>query len=349
METTVSLLPKIIEQTGLSESKAGIITERFANYEEKAAEWSELAKGLIVTDENDRAKMKMARDGRLFLRQLRLNVEATRKELKEEYLQGGRAVDHVAKHLVSLIAPTEDYLQEQETFALRAATARKEALRVRRHEALQTYTADPNIYSLTELSEEAFSELLNGFVLAKQAREEAAQQAEIARVAALAAETERLAAEVKAREAQRIENEQLRKEAAEREAALAAERAENTRKQREAAEKAATEKAAADAELQKERAATEVLRHAAAEKVAAEKATAERAVAEAAATERKRVATEKKAAAAPDREKLTALIAAIEALSLPTLATVEAQEIISNVRGLLSKVTGYITTKAEAL
>ena len=44
-----------------------------------------------------------------------------------------------------------------------------------------------------------------------------------------------------------------------------------------------------------------------------------------------------------------ALIAAIDAFPMPTLATAEAQEIIGNVRALLSKVTAYITTKTEAL
>ena len=49
----------------------------------------------------------MAREGRLFLAQKRIDVEKARKALKEQSLRKGQAIDAIAKFLTSLIEPTE--------------------------------------------------------------------------------------------------------------------------------------------------------------------------------------------------------------------------------------------------
>ena len=375
-------LAALVAETGLDTAKSAIITERFADYETKAAEWAEKAQALTVTNEGQKAEMKMAREGRLFLRQLRLAVENTRKELKDDYLQGGRAVDAVAKHLIGLIQPTEKYLEEQEGFAVRAAAERKEALRARRHAALADYTADPNVYALADLSEESFMELLNGFVAAREAKIAAELKAEADQLAAAESEQLRLAVEAEAREAQQMENERLKAEATEREAAMKAERqaAEQARldAERKAAELrrvadekaaaerrqieataqaereaaavvAAAEKAAIDKEYQEALAAAEALRRAAADKEAATLKAKQASEVKEAADIKARAAAEKKAQAAPDREKLLALAAVLSAVAMPSLATAEAQQIIADVQGLLGKVNTYILKKAVEL
>lgn len=353
-------LAALVAETGLSLDKSAIITARFSDYETKSADWAAKSLALCITDESQTAEMKMAREGRLFLRGLRLSVESTRKELKDDYLQGGRAVDNVAKYLTGLIQPTEKYLEEQETFAIRAAAERREARRAARHAALVEYTADPNVYVLADLSEEAFMELLNGFVAAREAKIEAERKAEADRVAAAEAETARVAAEAAAREAQRVENEGLKAEATAREAAMTAEReaadtariaaaqaaealrrkdaekAADERRKIEAA--AAAERAVAEEELRKEREAAEALRLAAA---AIEAAAATEAAA--------RATAEKKAQAAPDREKLLALAALLDTVALPELATPEAKQIIADVKALMGKVQDYILKKADMM
>lgn len=377
MSTTITLaeptnaLALLVADTGLDATKAAVITERFADYETKAAEWATKAAALTVTDESQKAEMKMAREGRLFMRQLRLTVESTRKELKDDYLQGGRAVDAVAKHLIGLIQPTEKYLEEQEGFAVRAAAERKEALRATRYAALAEYTADPNVYALAELSEEAYMELLNGLFAAREAKQEAARkQAEADRLADEEAEIAR-AADAAERIRVRAENERLQAEAAQREAAMKAEReaAEQARLKAEwdaaelrlAAEKkaaaerrtieakAAADKAAADALLRQEREAAEELRRVAAEKAAAELKAKQAADAKIAADAKARATAEKKALTAPDRDKLLALAAVLNAVMLPTLATPEAQQIMADVQGLMGKVNAYILKKADEL
>lgn len=374
MEETIATpteLALIIATAGLDEAKSEVLTEKFSTYFALAAEWAEKAKALTVTTESQVAEMKMAREGRLFLRAKRLAIEQARKELKEQSLREGRAIDTVAAQLKALIDPTEDYLHEQEQFAVRAAAERLERLRVTRHEALAPYTADPSVYALADLSEEAFTELLNGLLAAKEARAEAARKAEAQRLADAEAERIRLEAEAVARQTQRLENERLRAEALETERVLAAERAAvaaeraaaelaaaEERRQAAAAaaaerqlllEQAAQQQAAADAELRKERAAAEQLRQQAAAKQAAERQAREAAQAQLAAAEKARVAAEKKAKAAPDREKLLALSQVLNGVALPELATPEGQQILTSVRGLLDKVTTYIHSKAEEL
>ena len=57
----------------------------------------------------------------------------------------------------------------------------------------------------------------------------------------------------------------------------------------------------------------------------------------------------KKAAAAPDREKLLKLAEMIDCISMPELSSREATEIANNVRGLLDNVVAYINSNAAAL
>lgn len=57
----------------------------------------------------------------------------------------------------------------------------------------------------------------------------------------------------------------------------------------------------------------------------------------------------KKAAAAPDREKLLKLAEMIDCISMPELSSREATEIANNARGLLDKVVAYINSNAASL
>ena len=74
----------IVKESGLETSKAKYILDNFQDYFEIAAEWEKKAKTLIVTKENQTAEMQMARTGRLFLREKRIAIEKSRKELKEQ-------------------------------------------------------------------------------------------------------------------------------------------------------------------------------------------------------------------------------------------------------------------------
>lgn len=109
-------LAVIVKESGLSPSNAEKILEIFTGYFEMAGEWEQKAKNIIVTSPTQTDDMALARAGRLFLREKRIAVESTRKELKEQSLREGRAIDGIANVLKALIVPIEDYLEQQERF-----------------------------------------------------------------------------------------------------------------------------------------------------------------------------------------------------------------------------------------
>lgn len=126
-------LEVIVQSSGLEESKATFILEKFQDYFKLAAEWEAKAKTIVVIDENQKADMQIARVGRLFLREKRIAVEKSRKELKEQALREGKAIDGIANVLKALIVPIEEYLEKQERFveirdaAIAAAEAERKA------------------------------------------------------------------------------------------------------------------------------------------------------------------------------------------------------------------------------
>jgi hypothetical protein len=196
-------LDMIVRDSGLDiqSPKAKALLDQFADYFDIAADWEKKAKILVVTDAGQTAEMKMAREGRLFLREKRIAIERTRKELKEQALCEGKAIDGMANILKALIVPIEEYLEKQEKFVeIKAAE------------------------------------------YAAQLKADAETKADADRIA-------KEKAEAGEREQIRLENERLKKEAAEREKEIAA-----------AEQKAVAEKKKADAVLAAEKAKAETER-----------------------------------------------------------------------------------------
>ena len=109
----------LLDDSGLDASKTRILSSRFADYFTIAEQWKTEAQQLVVTGEDQTELMLRARQGRLVLKDKRVQIERTRKELKEDSLKEGRAIDAVAKLLTNLIEPTEKFLLEQEEFSKR--------------------------------------------------------------------------------------------------------------------------------------------------------------------------------------------------------------------------------------
>ena len=106
--------------------KAKALLEQFQGFFKMAEEWEAKARMIAVTHESQKAEMKLARTGRLFLREKRIEIEKTRKQLKEDSLREGKAIDGIANVLKALIEPIEKYLDEQEHFVeLREAEAER--------------------------------------------------------------------------------------------------------------------------------------------------------------------------------------------------------------------------------
>lgn len=109
-------LTTIVEQSGLELVERKSILEKFSDYENVAKEWETKAKAIVVTDVSQTTEMAMAKEARKKFSQLRIDVEKTRKQLKEQSLRKGQAIDAIAKFLTSLVLPIEEYLKNQECF-----------------------------------------------------------------------------------------------------------------------------------------------------------------------------------------------------------------------------------------
>jgi hypothetical protein len=326
-------LVKVIEESGVEQSTAAVLQESFLPFFEQAKQWKEKAATLVVTDASQVREMEMARQARLALKNIRVAADKKRKQLKEDSLRYGKAVQGVYNVIEYLITPIEQHLEEQERFVQIQEAKRRAELTASRQMDLQPFFefAPPFTGSLGDLTDDDWSKLLQSAKMMHQSHLE--EQARI--------EAERIEAERKAEEARLAmiaENERLRKEA--EEAAKAAEAAaEKARKEAEEAAKAA-EAAAEKARKERERVEAELAAERA--KLAAKEAA-----------ELARVKAEqdalKKQAMAPDNEKLDALKAALQAVRMPDLATKEAGEIVQNVRLLIGKVVTYIDQKQKEL
>ena len=93
------------------------IQQALAKYkfaESVVAEWQALYGGIRVKDQTDKANADAAHAARMVIKAKRVEIEKTRKELKEDALAYGKAVDAEAKRLTALLEPIELHLQEQE-------------------------------------------------------------------------------------------------------------------------------------------------------------------------------------------------------------------------------------------
>jgi hypothetical protein len=337
---------------GLTPDTAQSLRAAFEDYFTAADEWRSKALSIQITRPDQFREMKLARETRLALREIRINAEKTRKALKEDSLKKGKAIDGIYNMLAYAVEPLEKHLLEQEQFIQRIEDERKARLKAEREEALRPFT-DVSLYQLGEMDAATFANLLETNQLAFAARQEAARKAEAERI-----ERERIEAEERVkreaeaaaeRERIRAENERLKAEReaaeiaakAEREAAQAEARriAEETRKEREAIEaKARAEREAAAEQARKEREAREAAEAALKAKEAEE--------------QRKRdasLAAARAAAAAPDREKLIAFAETVRALEIPRLTTSGGREIQDLIQSQATKFATWIETQTTKL
>lgn len=239
-------LAVVVQEIAVDNEIQQMLVERFTPFLEQARDWKEKAESLVVTDITQTHEMKMAREARLALREIRLSADKLRKELKEDSLRYGRAVQGVYNVIEAVISPIEKHLEHQEKFKEIYDAQQREALRLLR-ESLVAEVRQYMIHNINlgEITEEDFNRLWTGAKLQKQAADEAAAKAELERIA-------RNKAEAEERERLRIENERLKAEAEKREAEMEAERMRLIDEQRRAnieaakAKKEAEEKAAAE-------------------------------------------------------------------------------------------------------
>jgi hypothetical protein len=340
-------LVHIVETSGLDHTKADFILEKFSDYFRIASEWEIKAKVLKVTDVSQVTEMKMAREGRLFLKNKRVELEKARKELKEQSLREGRTIDNIATILKNLIEPIENYLEKQEKFAEIKEAEFKAERKEERIKKLMPFKVETAFYDLLNMPDPEFDELYKGIEFAYNQKIEAEKKAREELIA-------KQKAEVQERERIRIENEQLRKEAEKQEKLMAKQRAE-AKAIREAMEEKAKREKAENAEklrIIREKQAEELrIAREERERVEAElkaKQEAERkAEAQREAEKKAQLAEERKARLAPDKEKLSAFADFIEAIQLPSMKTYEGKQIMEKVSKYLADLVEHLRTKSK--
>jgi len=151
-------------ENGLPREVVLSIDAKFKEYEDIANEWNKKAYEIEVTDESQVELMQQAKEGRLLLKAKRVEIEKTRKRLKEQSLLEGRFIDSLAKRLFMIIEPAEEHLAIQEKYVETKEQLRKAKLKADRLELLKPYlqVLDLDAFDLSTMSEVAFNTILNG-------------------------------------------------------------------------------------------------------------------------------------------------------------------------------------------
>lgn len=192
METTevTSELVQLVETSGLEVTKQNQIAETLGVFFNKAAEWDATIKSIVITSPKETGKMKMAKEGRLTLKNMRLDgekaVKAKRDELKYKmandvledklWLKAGQMMEATFKNL-------ETKLEEKEKFAERWEAEQKEKRKQKRIELITPYVSDWQFLDLYNMTDEAFETMLSGAKLQAEAKIEAERKAEEERIA----------------------------------------------------------------------------------------------------------------------------------------------------------------------
>src|SRR3990167_2280088 len=312
IDNLIAVQIREIEKEIEKETALELITV-FMPFFEQTDEWAKKAKEILVTDISQIKEMGLAREARLGLKDIRVEVEKKRKVLKEESLRKGKAIDGMANIIKFLIIPIEEHLQEQEDFVKRQEEKRKSELVEKRKNELLKFEIETGYYNLADMSEEGYSQILETSILVYKQKQETlvkAEQEKIAKEKAEAEEKERI----------KLETERQAREKKEKEAY-------ETKLKKERAEKAKLE-----AELKAKQAEEEKKKLIAEARIRKEKEAKEK--------------EEPDAKLAPDKMKLNLLAVAIQAITMPDVTSKEAKEIIKGVVDLLNKTTNFIKQKS---
>jgi len=320
------------------------------------AELSSRYMGLRISD-----GYEVVHKAKMEVKSRRIDVEKKRKELKEDALRYGQAIDAEAKRLTALLSPIEDHLETEEKVYLdqkAAEKAERERIAAEKYQARidrlcsfgatfngTMFNAYGNVISgkaIEAATDESFEEFIGKIAVAKEAddlrraEEERVRLEEEARIQQIKAEQEAERARL-AEEAERL---RLEQEAIEKE------------KKRLEDEEKARLKAVADAETERLRQEElERVKKEAAEKAVKEaKENAEREkAAEVARQEKARLAAERKAARAPDKVKLLKLADDLDAFQVPDVKTDDGKAIALWALTELTALAAELREKAGAL
>lgn len=207
-----ALLLEVVTKNKIAGPDLVVLQTTFSPMLAEVEKWAAMARMIKITDATQTREMKLAKDTRLALREIRVNADKKRIALKANAMRYGRAVDGAYAIVEFITKETEAHLLEQEKFAERLEEQRVAKLKLEREELLKPYNVDTSLYQLGLMPPDAFASLLEGQQLAFENRQAQARKAEQDR---LEADNRRLIEEKRVRD----ENARLLQEKADREAA----------------------------------------------------------------------------------------------------------------------------------
>lgn len=306
-------LPAIIEKSGIETEQALIIQGHFEKFIEQVKEWGDKAFKINITSLDQKFEIAEANKAYKIVKEVRLNAEAMRKELKEDSLRKGKLIDGIAKFVFEKIEPIEEHLEKQAKFE-KLEKERLDIIMVQeRSQELLKWVEDISIFNLATMPEDTFQKLVADSKTLFETRKAEADKLE----------KERL----KKEEDNRIENERIRKEN------------EDLKKQKEIDDKKIEDERKKAEDLQKkedERIAKE--EQAKKDKLEADRIEKERL---------EKIERDKKNA--PDKEKLNLYAESIKNLVAPTGISVAALEIVKIAEKELLKVAQQIKDSLKLL
>lgn len=375
---TITMEPKteltvFVEKSGIEKSKGNEITESLGVFFAKAQEWDDIIKSIVIDKPGEVGKMKMCREGRLTLKNLRLDsdkvVKSKRDDIKYRmaadiledklWLKSGQMVEATFKNL-------ETQLEEKEKFDEIWNAKIKEAKRVERLSRLQTEFPefDSQFTDLLNMPDESFNQLVSGLQTAREAQiaeKKAADEYRYKMEQEEAAERERI----------RVENEKLKAAAIEKEKELEKERAKVEAERKAAELKAQKERIIQQAKADADRKVAELKakkeREAAAEKLRIEKDKSDKlqaelkAKADAEMKAKKEAAqkdaaelkaqqlADKKAKAAPDKIKLIQFATMLDETRYPECKSEDGKKIVEDTKILMQKIIDFVYKKVDEL
>ncbi len=192
-------LSEIIKTSGLSDVKQNALFLSFDDYARKANEWKEKADAIIVKSEDDKVAMKEADTARKIIKNIRVDIEKKRKELKDSSLKEGQLIDKIARSLKELIEPIEADLTYKASYAELMQKEREDKLRIERNVMINPYSEFvPFGLNLGTMPEDDFIKLFDGAKLQyehKIAENKRLEEERIAKEREEALERERIKAE----------------------------------------------------------------------------------------------------------------------------------------------------------
>jgi hypothetical protein len=378
--TNIAQVQQTVEQSGIEPKKGKGILEVFTPYFSQLEQLDAEIKTL-PSENPSKEEIKKAYDLRQMLKKNRTAAEKIKDDGKRNILIEGKLYDHLFGIVRDTSKPRESQLEAIEKWHEIQEAKRLDELEATRKQFISTNFPDVNTLftDFRKMDEAAYNDYVNQLNYAKQEKTRIENERIADEKAAALAEAERLRQEAialaEAQEQARIEAEARAKAEAEKrqaeEAARAAVEAQQAALQaakqaeeakleaeRQAAEaqakSEAERKATEEAEKQAKKAAEEAAESARQAEIArkeleAERERARQAQAEQAAKEAKQADEIKRAALAPDKDKLAFLITQINGIQMPELQTPEAGKITANVKLLLGKVTNYIIQESDKL